>query len=243
MKLFVQLSLLLLFIGNGTSLFSQSERIYFDRKWERCEKKKGKFYRIYTLKDSIIEVKNYYANGKIQFIGKCKNNPINIRDISQIGEFETHCFGRTTYFKRNGNIDVYINYTPFDSLYGVSKEDLALLDSITLSDSIRSQLVFAEFVLKNSTESTFAIDDRQFFGYYRIVSRKSRYLSMNHYCNGKLSGTSYGVDPKGITWRTREYVNDKKHGEDRIYNWEGKLRTIKTYENGKLIKKKRIIGM
>jgi antitoxin component YwqK of YwqJK toxin-antitoxin module len=96
-KLFFYLFFLL-----SLSFYGQNnEAVYYDSNWSLCQKKEAKYYRIYNSydKDSKTwEIKTYYINGTIQWIGRVKNNDPKATKCSS-----AQCHGIATWFNENGN--------------------------------------------------------------------------------------------------------------------------------------------
>lgn len=86
----------------------QTEKIYFSAEWKVCEPSEATYYRVYKNFDArtaLWEVKGYYKNGNIQWIGKIKNEDRNCPNC-----FLCHCHGVCTWYKENGEVSKIAEY-------------------------------------------------------------------------------------------------------------------------------------
>ncbi|MCF8277363.1 MAG: hypothetical protein K9J17_11580 [Flavobacteriales bacterium] len=90
-----------------------ADTLYFDKKWELCNKKKHSYYRVCTFKDLLYVIKDYYADGQIQFEGTWL-----LKDTSQTRiRFNGHptddrAIGTAKYYYKNGNPAKRIDFLP-----------------------------------------------------------------------------------------------------------------------------------
>lgn len=100
--------LIFLILLSNYLLSTAQKPIYFNKKWEACEKSEASYYRIVKQKKDLYFIQDFYINGVLQFEGmsSTKNDPFQMQ-------------GPVTYYYADGNIQskaMYVNNILEDTL-------------------------------------------------------------------------------------------------------------------------------
>ena len=76
---------------------------YFDRKWQKTNKEKYKYFRISKKDENIYHVTYYYKNGKVQMKATCISLDPEIKD------------GVCIWYRKNGNVKDSVKYSKYTS--------------------------------------------------------------------------------------------------------------------------------
>lgn len=232
-----------LFILQSTELFCQLEKnttetIYFNRKWESCEKAKAKYKRQIIVKDSLIEITDTKLNGTLQSDGLVLNTQESLDELRQVGDFELNMIGQIRYYRRNGHLHITVNYTPFHPLYGVSEEYKSLLDSVHTSSTELDSITFETLYRRNGNINHvgFLLNDEFEHGcWLQIDKRRNKVASLIPFDHGLIQGYYIWFYENDAIYLIAQYEKDNKHGEQKKYTSNGILKQVKTYYYGQHI--------
>jgi len=244
--------LLLTIVFLTTCGFAQIiDTVYFDKDWNKTDSKKYRFYRIAEMEDSIIKIRDYYSNRRIQFTGTIA------LDFNQIyiGNLTTTT-GKGFFYNKKGRIYLMIDNDV--------EEYLKLLSDIDktefVNDSVKNLFYYERYYNNGKINERGFLSDNctphyssWWFnkkGMIKWVNNYKNgdlngfvdwYFKGNHvyrwnYKNGMKNGEYFYYDKRYQNIReSGSYVNDRKHGEFKFYDRYNNLKKIIIYDNGEKI--------
>ena len=204
-------------------LAEQSDTLYFNKKWELTTKKKHKFYRVTVFEDSLYVIKDYYANGQLQFEGTWLFEDTSKTIIRYTGGLSNDCaIGTAWYYYKNGTPSKKTDSLPLGSPCDITTNYLTEVTQYYKS-GVRGS------------------------SWQEVRGKEHGTVNMHNEETGTLAATQemkHGVPHgKRIQYYTdntifsvTDYVDGKKHGfYTTYYNYPFKPKYREKYEHGQLI--------
>ena len=215
---------------------AQEDIVYFNKLWLKCEKSEAKYFRIVEETDSLLKVTDYYIKGAKQSEGYVENTKSNAKILSIRGDFESKIVGEFSYYTKKGKLDYTVNDHPFDEKYGITKEQMGLLDSLDTTDIDLSKLSFYTYFDNGSKEYGFLLNDEDMHGTWIMVETYTGILlNRSHYYKGRTHGLVEVYSHDGTLREKKTYTHGTREGEHFKYNRNGRLVESKIYTRGFLI--------
>ena len=214
------------------------DTIFFDKKWEQTENKKAKYFRLYKVTDSIVEVKDYYKTGEIQMTGTFLYKPQKysiVESLHKGKEIKTH-----TWYEKNGNKYHVIIYNPFDI---ENRQIVKNQKPNEFPDTLKPRISYEIYFYRNGQkkDAGYYVDEIYLHGTWINYNKKSQIIFYTEeYEFDLLNGNKTYYYSDGVKMESIQYKDDKKSGETLKYDWNGIPKTRLIYENGKLQSKEKI---
>lgn len=195
-------------------LFAQKQvdTIFYNEKWEKImNADAASFYRVGIIQDSLLSVKDYYINGKLQMEGGYI-----IKDSLKHGDFK--------YFKDNGQLSSEGKYVKGNkegkwiSFHDNRQKssDFNYLNDVMIGENTRyyedGKLFAKELYLDDieevktlMTQDTILLKSLLFFDDYKKLSLEERLKSIN----GLLNGKSYYYYKNGVVASEEQYIRGR----------------------------------
>ncbi|MCX2743214.1 hypothetical protein OO013_05020 [Mangrovivirga sp. M17] len=195
-----------------------------------------KFYRLFSVKDSVVKVTDYYENGSTQMTGQYKlpENSQSILDFFNSNSDTGMETGEFTWYDKNG---IRTSMTCYNPQYYLTKDFFSKYKVDNLPDSLFAKLTFEKIYYKDGSKEFdgFYIDESLKHGIWFEYYANGKYYAINKYKNGLLDGKQKYFYINGIIEETCIYINGKRTGENNQYSNYGKLKKKKIYKNDKVI--------
>jgi antitoxin component YwqK of YwqJK toxin-antitoxin module len=234
------LLLIILTIGVGVKGITQ-DTIRYNWLWKPVSSDKYTYYRLYSVQDSVIEVKDYFRSGELQMTGyyALPDSNIPLYDYFFNELEDGHRRGDFHWYKQNGNRDFSMFYDPLNSSGEGAKDSLIHL---SYADSLHNQLVYAVYYSKKGIKASEGYWFKNFreHGVWVFYYNDGSVYKTISYDLGKLHGFNNTYYSDGDPIISVPYHQGKKHGSQISYDYYGEPKTIKKYVHGKLISKKKI---
>lgn len=251
------LILLFLFIIS-LSLSSQTfEKIYFDKNWKLSNSSSYKYYREWKLLDSIINIKDYYKNGNIQWEGTI----INDTSLLEEGFIQQGIIGKSVFYRKNKIIESIEIHQPKKNLNEIRKY---YPDIDKVKDSLFEHLYFEVYFHKNGKIKSYGFGYEPDYGLqylsWSFFNKKGRLYQLKKFGKTPNSYIAIWFDKDGKIIQEIQFKNNlkdghykyyynnivkdegfyrkgKKHGKFISYRLNTKeIKNVKKYKNGKRIK-------
>jgi hypothetical protein len=208
-------------LQNGSS--GIEDTLYFDKKWQLTAKRGHKFYRVTAWEDSLFVIRDHYARGTIQYVGKWllrDTSETSIRYLSR--QSDHHAIGTFWYYYRNGNPKARLGFLPIGQPCDTTKDYLTEVTKY-FKNGMRSD--HWQEVNRKMHGLLRVFDDR----YGKLVST----IEMN---TGLAHGKKITFYVDSTIHSVSEYVNGKRHGSYIIYySYPFRPQTKRVFEHGDLI--------
>jgi antitoxin component YwqK of YwqJK toxin-antitoxin module len=198
------------------------DTIYYDANWIISSCKNYKYYRLYTQIHDLVQVTDYYKNGKIQMTGSYKS--IEFKDRT----------GPFFYYDEKARLTKLTIYEPLnypDIIQEINNTGITV-------PPVSNAMYFWAYYYKNGKIQSlgYSSDQCMMQGTWLYFFENGELFNRVNYLNNLENGESlwyfYNLKPyvKGY------YIDGQKDGHWEYYDINGKIKKTVRYSNGKKIK-------
>ncbi len=222
LRALVFFSTLLFSLNSHAQQTTVFDTLYFNKKWELCGKEKQRYFRVSSLQDSLLTIRDHYASGAMQFEGSWV-----VKDSIQLAiRYSGFCpeagaVGTARYYHKNGSPSRTVQYLPDGTPCAATG-----ICHTRITEYYHTGVMGAQWE--------------------EVAGKEQGTVHMYDPDNGKLSatcemkdGVPHGKETKyytnGTIYSVTEYAEGKKHGfHTEYYSYPFKMKYRAQYEHGKM---------